>query len=244
MKIVAKTDVGFVRDNNQDCYTTGELDGGACFGIVCDGMGGAAEGALASNEAVRLIRERIVSGYFEGMSDLSIKSLLFSAVEYANRQIYKFSLSDEKYKGMGTTVVAALVNENSFYIVNAGDSRAYQLNPEQKAIAQITKDHSVVQKMIDDGEITPEEAVDHPKKNLITRAVGAEDSIKLDFSQEDYDRGDILLLCTDGLTNYISVDDILKTAVNETFYDFAGELVRNAKKNGGGDNITVVAISL
>lgn len=244
MRIVAKTDVGVIRDNNQDCYTTGELEGGACFGIVCDGMGGAAEGAFASNEAVRLIRERIISGYFDGMSDISLKSLLFSAIEYANRQIHNLSLSEKKYEGMGTTVVAAIVNDRFLYVANAGDSRAYQMNTEQNAIVQLTKDHSVVQKMIDDGEITPDEAVNHPKKNLITRAVGAEPDIRLDFCQEEYDHGDILLLCTDGLTNYIKKEEILQAAQSHPFYDFMGTLVDKAKNNGGGDNITIVAISM
>lgn len=244
MKIVAKTDVGFVRDNNQDCYTTGELEGGACFGIVCDGMGGASEGAFASNEAVRVIRERIINGYFDGISDISLKSLLFSAIEFANKHINTLSQSDEKYKGMGTTVVAAIITDSYLYIANAGDSRAYQLNIEQNDIIQLTKDHSIVQKMIDDGEITAEEAIGHPKRNLITRAVGADPTIRLDFCQEEYDHGDILILCTDGLTNYLQSEDILSIAKESRFFELAGRLVDSAKKNGGGDNITVVAISL
>ena len=238
MKIVAKTDKGLKRENNQDSYAAGELSGGAVFAVVCDGMGGAAEGALASSVAVKVIREKISAGYSSGMSDLSIKSLLVSAVENANKAVYDVSLSDPEYEGMGTTVVACIATDEFVYIVYAGDSRAYLIRNGEPV--QITRDHSVIQNMIENGEITPEEALDHPQKHVITRALGVDSKIKLDFCQEDFD-DEILLLCSDGLTNFISVSDIgeiLSAGIDD---DSVNKLVDKANTNGGGDNITVVA---
>lgn len=241
MKLVARTDVGLLRDNNQDSYAACELENGAVLAVVCDGMGGAAEGALASSEAVRVIKERICERYYDGMSDLSVKSLLVSAVENANNIIYDLSLTDKKYEGMGTTVVAAIATDSFVYIVHAGDSRAYMISEDR--ISQLTRDHSVVQKMIEDGEITPEEAVDHPRKHIITRALGVDSEIKTDFCQETFEDNDILILCSDGLTNYINTNDILELTGDRRYFNFADRLVNLANKNGGGDNITVVAVT-
>ena len=207
-------------------------------------MGGAAEGQLASGECVRIVRERIKSGYYDGMSDISIRSLLFTAVEYANKYIYQLSLTEKKYEGMGTTVVAAIVTGEFAYVVHAGDSRAYLINPPKGEIIQLTRDHSVVQRMVDDGQITAEEAKDHPKRNWITRAVGVDSEVRTDFCQEDVAPGDIILLCTDGLTNYVPVEDIVNLAENTPLEEYVGKLVETANNNGGRDNVTAVAISV
>ncbi|MCR5523110.1 MAG: Stp1/IreP family PP2C-type Ser/Thr phosphatase [Clostridia bacterium] len=244
MILVAKTDVGLQRENNQDSYSFGELRTGVCYAIVCDGMGGASEGAVASRECAGIIRERITGGYYEGMSDISIKALLLSAVENANKHIYSLSLSDEKYEGMGTTVVAAIITDEFVYVVHAGDSRAYLINPSTRGIIQLTRDHSVVQKMVEDGTITAEQAINHPKKHLITRAVGVDGYIKADFCQEDVSAGDIVLICTDGLTNYTSIEDLVLQAVDKSPEEYVGSLVNKAISNGGGDNITVVAVAV
>ncbi|MBR6702897.1 MAG: Stp1/IreP family PP2C-type Ser/Thr phosphatase [Clostridia bacterium] len=244
MILAAKTDMGRVRENNQDSYSLGELTNGACYAIICDGMGGASEGKLASGECVRIVRERIKSGYYEGMSDLSVKSLLFTAVEYANKYIFQLSQSDEKYRGMGTTIVAAVITADFVYAVHAGDSRAYLLNPQKGEIIQLTRDHSVVQRMVEDGTITAEEAVVHPKKNLITRAVGVDSEVRTDFCQEDLISGDIVLLCTDGLSNYVSVSDLVHLAQDYPVEEYVGKLIETAMNNGGRDNVTAVAVSV
>ncbi len=240
MKIVARTDVGLVRDNNQDSYVACELSDGAVFAVVCDGMGGAAEGALASSEAVKAIKGRVAERYYGGMSDISVKSLLVSAVEAANKCVYDLSLTDEKYEGMGTTVVAALIANSFVYIAHAGDSRAYKISDGE--INQLTRDHSVVQRMVEIGRITEQEAEYHPDKHIITRALGVDESIKVDFCQEPFEDGDLLILCSDGLTNYIEAEDILKLTGDGCYYDYADRLVNLANQNGGGDNITVVAV--
>lgn len=241
MKIVARTDKGVVRDNNQDSYTVCELSEGAVLAVVCDGMGGAAEGALASSEAVKVVRERVAERYLSDMSDLSVKSLLVSAVENANKHIYSLSKTDESYEGMGTTVVAVLIANSFLYIAHAGDSRAYKLSGGE--LVQLTRDHSVVQNMLENGEITAEEAVDHPSKHIITRALGVDDFIKVDFCQEPFDEDEVLILCSDGLTNYSTSDDILRLTSDGCYYKYADRLVNLANQNGGGDNVTVVCVA-
>lgn len=241
MKLVARTDVGLVRENNQDSYTVCELENGAALAIVCDGMGGAAEGQFASSQAVKVIKERISERYYSGMSDISLKSLMISSVESANKYIYDLSLSDSKYEGMGTTVVAAIADDSYVYIVHAGDSRAYKISNGN--IFRLTRDHSVVQRMLENGEITAEEAADHPSKHIITRAIGGDSEIKTDFCQENLYDEDVILLCTDGLSNFVSDEKIAEIMSNENFYGFADKLVSLANKNGGADNITVVALA-
>lgn len=242
MKIVARTDKGIVRENNQDSYTGGELVGGAGYAIVCDGMGGAAEGAFASSEAVKIIREKICSGYKNGMSDISVKALLVSALENANKHIYMLSLTDDKYSGMGTTAVAAIITEEFVYIAHVGDSRAYMIS-QGKAV-QLTRDHTVVQNMLENGEITPEEVADHPKKHIITRAIGVDSELAVDFCQEDFYDDSLLLLCTDGLSNYAKPEDIVELTGDGKYFRYADRLVNLALENGGGDNVTVVAVSM
>lgn len=241
MKIVARTDKGVIRDNNQDSYSVCELSNGAVLAVVCDGMGGAAEGALASSEAVKIINEFISERYIDDMRDLSIKSLLLSAIENANKHIYNLSKTNEEYEGMGTTSVVTLVANSFLYIAHAGDSRAYKVSNGE--LIQLTRDHSVVQNMIEKGEITAEEAVDHPSKHIITRALGVDDVIKVDFCQETFYDDDILILCSDGLTNFSTPEDILELTSDGCYYKYADRLVNLANQNGGGDNVTVVCVT-
>jgi protein phosphatase len=175
------------------------------------------------------------------MSDLSVKNLLISAVESANAVLYDMALKDESLSGMGTTVVAVLINADRLYAASAGDSRVYLVSDK---IEQVTTDHSLVQEMVNRGEITKEEASVHPKKNIITRALGIDGDIRVDFFQEEFNKEkDIVLLCSDGLTNFVSEDDILDTIKKCSRYEIASTLVNAANKNGGGDNVTVVALS-
>lgn len=242
MKIVAKTDIGLIRQQNQDSYAAGELPGGVVWAVVCDGMGGTAGGAVASSLAVKMISEKITSCYYDGMGDNSIRNMLVSVIENANICIYDMSIANEEFSGMGTTVVAAIIANRSIYIAHAGDSRAYRIS-HGGAMLQMTRDHSVVQSMLENGEITPDEAKEHPSKHIITRALGVDPDVRADFSQETMGDGDVVLMCTDGLTNYVSVEDIIRLTSDGQYYEFADRLVNLANKNGGGDNITVVAIA-
>ena len=176
MKISAKSDVGVVRQNNQDFCLAGEFPDGATWALVCDGMGGANGGNIASETAARTISEKLNFGYHEAMNDNSIKHLIVSSVEAAKATVFSRSKNDSTLSGMGTTVVLAIIKNDSLYIAHVGDSRIYIVTKD--SINQLTVDHSVVQLMIDRGEIRPEEAKDHPQKNVITRAIGVDAEIK------------------------------------------------------------------
>lgn len=241
MIISAKTDKGIVRENNQDYYLAGEFAGGVTWAVVCDGMGGAMGGNVASETAAKLIAEKLASGYHEGMNDNSVKLLITSVVESANARVYSKSKSDDSLLGMGTTVVLAVVNSDTMYLAHVGDSRIYVVSKDN--INQLTTDHSVVQMMVDRGEITREEAKDHPKKNVITRALGVEDNVRIDYDQQVYNEGEIILLCSDGLTNYVSDEDILRICNENDKYCLAEKLVEAANAGGGGDNVTVVTLT-
>lgn len=241
MKIVAKTDMGTIRNSNQDCYSIGELPGGVAWAVVCDGMGGALGGDVASSTAVKMISEKIASCYHAGMSSNSVRNLLISAIETTNACLYDMSLANESLTGMGTTVVAAIVTEKLACIAHAGDSRAYKVTHD--GMVQLTKDHSVVQALVENGQITQNEAKVHPRKNLITRALGVNESIDIDFCEEPISDDEAIIICTDGLTNYVEIDKIFKVTQSVDHYQYAERLVELANLHGGGDNITVVAIA-
>lgn len=241
MKIVAKTDRGHVRETNQDAYAVGEFSDEVVWAVVCDGMGGAAGGNIASALAVKVISDKINASYREKMRDMSIKNMLDSALTAANIEVYDMADAKPELHGMGTTVVCAIVRDNQAFIAHAGDSRAYALS--DGTINQITTDHSMVQDLLSQGKITDEQAANHPNKNIITRAVGVEKSIEIDFEQIDLDDNSTLLLCSDGLTNYVTNEEIVDLMSDGKHYAFADRLVQKANENGGGDNITVVVIS-
>lgn len=241
MKIVSKTDIGLVRHSNQDSYAAGEMPGGVAWAVVCDGMGGANGGNIASASAVKMISEMISSSYREGMNSNSIRTMLQSAIYSANVSIFDMAKSVESLSGMGTTVVAAVVSGSLIHVAHAGDSRAYLVS--DTGMVQITKDHSVVQSMLEDGRISPDEAKMHPRKNVITRALGVEESIEIDYNEVTLGEGERLLICTDGLTNYVEPGAMIETLKNYSFDEYPEQLIKAANDGGGGDNITVVVIS-
>ena len=240
MKIVAKTDKGRVRSSNQDAYAVGEFPDEVAWAIVCDGMGGAAGGNIASALAVKVISDKINASYRENMKPSSIKNMLDSALTAANMEVYDMADAKPELNGMGTTVVCAIVREGTAFIAHAGDSRAYVYDGRLK---QVTTDHSLVQSLIDRGEITKDEAEHHPNKNLITSAIGVDKSIEIDFDEIELDDEEVLILCTDGLSNYVTDDEMINEIQDGRYYAFADRLIKKANNNGGGDNVTVVAIA-
>ena len=241
MKIVAKTDIGLKRTSNQDSYAAGELPGSVAWAVVCDGMGGTNGGNLASSTAVKIISERISSSYRQGMSFTSIRNMFMSAIIAANVSVYEKAKENPELSGMGTTVVVAIVADERVYVAHAGDSRAYILSSGK--LHQLTKDHSFVQEMVDSGKLTPDEAREDPRKNLITRALGISEDLRIDFCEEEISENDVLLICTDGLTNYVEPEEIYELTDDGKFYEFAERLVNRANHNGGCDNVTVVTVS-
>lgn len=239
MKIFGQTNIGLVRSSNQDAFAVGEFESGTVWAVLCDGMGGASGGDIASKMAVEAISERIKDYYDDNMKTSSVANLLESAINFANIKIFDLAREDETLLGMGTTVVAAILRKNEVMISHAGDSRAYIINDE---IRQITTDHSIVQEMLDRGDITEDEAKHHPIKNYITRALGVKDIINVDFTSEDFNENDILLLCSDGLSNFVE-PEYLKETVITADPDICEKLIDTANTNGGRDNITVVIAS-
>ena len=174
------------------------------------------------------------------MDSDDLEKIIRNAISSANIELYDMSVGDAALSGMGTTVVVALVKNDKAVIAHVGDSRVYIIN---ETIKQLTRDHSVVQSLIESGKITPEDAKVHPRKNIITRALGAEEKVAVDSSVIDISDGDTLLLCTDGLNNYLDDTDILSVFTENDIADVPDRLVEMANNNGGGDNITVVTLT-
>lgn len=240
MQIFSKTDRGRVRTDNQDAYFAGKITDDAVFAVVCDGMGGANAGNVASELAVRHISEYVIRSYRDGMDMTDTVKTLKNAIVSANISLYDKAVNNAELAGMGTTAVAAFVKDGTAVIAHVGDSRIYLVNGE---IKQLTRDHSVVQSLIESGKITPEDAKVHPRKNVITRALGAEEDVAVDSDCLNLSNGDTLLLCSDGLTNFLDDKDILTVFQNNDISAVAERLVEEANKNGGGDNITVVTVT-
>lgn len=240
MQIFSKTDRGRVRTDNQDAYFAGKITDDAVFAVVCDGMGGANAGNVASELAVRHISEYVIRSYRDGMNMTDSEKTLKNAIVSANISLYDKAVNNAELAGMGTTAVAAFVKDGTAVIAHVGDSRIYLVNGE---IKQLTRDHSVVQSLIESGKITPEDAKVHPRKNVITRALGAEENVAVDSDCLNLSNGDTLLLCSDGLTNFLDDKDILKVFQNNDISAVAERLVEEANENGGGDNITVVTVT-
>lgn len=240
MKFACKTDIGQVRRTNQDSYAVGELPGGVAWAVVCDGMGGANGGNIASSTAVKTISEKIASSWRPGMGANSICNMLKSVVAAANVNVFDMAQSVESLVGMGTTVVVALIADGVAHLVHAGDSRAYHIT--EKGLTQITRDHSIVQSLVEQGRLTEEEAREHPRRNVITRALGVSDILEVDYNEVDLADNEGILLCTDGLSGYVEHADMEAAFQTIPFVECPEHLTRLANENGGGDNITVVAI--
>lgn len=237
MQIKGKTDIGLKRHSNQDAFFTETLEDGAALAVVCDGMGGANAGNVASETACKVISQYVLQSYRVGLDSFEVEKLLRNAIISANMEVYDMSLKTETLKGMGTTVVSAIVKDNTAVIAHVGDSRAYLAGESMKLL---TRDHSVVQSLIESGKITPEDAKVHPRKNVITRALGTEENVSVDCGEFEVAPNETLLLCTDGLSGYADENEIFNLLKSEAS---AEEIINLAKAGGGGDNITVVTIT-
>ncbi|WP_270476660.1 Stp1/IreP family PP2C-type Ser/Thr phosphatase [Faecalibacterium prausnitzii] len=241
MKLAGKTDVGRVRQENQDDYRAGELPGGAVWALVCDGMGGAKGGREASQGACNVIENFFQEQYAQcgaGQEEPFLKKALL----YANRFVFQKAAHEEALAGMGTTAVCALVRSGNVYLCHAGDSRAYLIRDGK--LTQLTHDHSYVQELVDCGTITEEEAEHHPQKNIITKALGVDYRLEPEFTAAKLKREDRLLLCTDGLTNMVPVEEMEKLLAQGTFYDLPDRLIEAANAHGGSDNITALLLAV
>lgn len=240
IRIFGKSDKGLVRLTNEDSFRIIELSAEAHLAVVCDGMGGENGGDVASSTAVERISEMVSANFYPDMNQNSIRDMLLTAIAAANAVIFSKSKEFEHLNGMGTTVIACMVVGNVSYIANAGDSRAYFLTNNE--IVQITKDHTMVQMYIEQGKITEEEAKVHPQRHYITRALGVNDKIDVDYCEMPLELGQKIIICTDGLTNYMDAQAILDAVKNNKPEHYTDILIDQAVNLGGADNITVVLI--
>lgn len=255
MKYCSKTDVGKKRENNEDRFVCERIADNAVILAVCDGMGGAKGGAVAASVAAESflaeikyqVGSRLDGGkLFFADPESEVAMLLDSAVANANYEVWSKAQDDKSLRGMGTTLTAALIFEDSLrvFTVNVGDSRVYRI--EENTVQRLTKDHSYVQHLADIGEITQKEADNHPDRNIITRALGISIRAEADIKEAEVNSGDMLLLCSDGLYGMLTDDEIHGVAafMGASLETKLEKLVSLANDAGGDDNITVVLAEL
>ena len=241
MRYWGLTDPGCVRQQNQDAFHMEQLDRNTLLCIVCDGMGGAKSGNIASSLAVDVFVQEVKRTWTSSMNQEKINQMLHSAVKLANFTVFDQAQQFEEFDGMGTTLVAVLLKNRHATVVHVGDSRAYRVNSE--GIWQMTRDHSLVQMMVERGELTQEMARTYPGKNFITRAIGTEPIVVCDISNLELSRGEFLLLCSDGLSNVLDDQEILFEIVHGmNREDCCQRLLEIAKNRGAPDNVTSVLI--
>ncbi len=239
MTFSGKTDIGLVRDSNQDSFGCKKLSPDVGFAVLCDGMGGHKGGKVAGQLAAFAAMNYIE----EYCSDFGIpenkEALLKEAVAKANGAVFSQSLKNEEYKGMGSTIVVLFVSGSTASVCNVGDSRLYLVRDGK--MTQITKDHSLVQELVDRGELSEEDAENHPLKNLITKAVGSPEKLDGDFLSFETEEDDVILMCSDGLSSYSDEEKISEIiSVYGATDECCDKLISLANENGGNDNVTVV----
>ncbi len=237
MKSYARTDIGSKRDMNQDYYYATEKNIGSFHNlyIVADGMGD----HLAGDKASKLCVESMIS-YITNTDMVTPVSIFSEAVAYANHEVFQASVSHADYSGMGTTVVAATIMNDTLYVANIGDSRLYLISDD---MVQITNDHSLVEEMVKRGDLTESQARIHPQKNIITRALGIDSQVQADYFEIQLKKHDKILLCSDGLTNMVEDYDIrylLKHSAS--LEESVDNLIDRANSAGGLDNITAILV--
>ena len=240
MRVLVKTDVGKARDLNEDSYYVPQEDDDLKLFIVADGMGGYNGGEIASSLAIKAAKNYIETNFISTPKDReSILELIKSSMQYANMVVYEKSKEQKELEGMGTTLEVCLIYNNKLYIGHIGDSRIYRLRGE--FFRKLTHDHSYVQKLVKDGTITQEEANHHPKKNMLMKALGCTAFVEPDITVKGFVKDDIVLICSDGLTNMVEEPEIYNILKNEGTLA-AEKLVEKANENGGYDNITAIVI--
>ncbi|MGD9567177.1 MAG: Stp1/IreP family PP2C-type Ser/Thr phosphatase [Sedimentibacter sp.] len=239
MRSYCETNKGLMRENNEDNLIVEETDKFNLY-AVADGMGGHKAGEVASSIAIETIREIFKKSSLD--ESFKAPSFIIASIEEANKKVREESLCKEECSGMGTTITMAVIdlNLNVAYIANVGDSRAYLIKNDE--IMQITEDHTYVHELMKDGKITLEEAKHHPKRNVITRAVGSEEYVQADIFEIELSHNDVILLCTDGLTTHLTDEKILSTIKEYGCSESVHRLIKLANDNGGTDNITIIIV--
>jgi len=241
MKTANWTDTGRVRLVNEDHAFVEASVSGFGFAVVADGMGGHLAGEVASQMATQYITDQVKERLRSGMGTEEIIDLLRTLVREANSKVYHHAHTSALYMGMGTTVVAAIADYSQVIVAHIGDSRAYVISGRN--IVQLTEDHSLVNELLKSGQINEEEALNHPRRNVLVRALGTDPEVDIDIICHSWQENDVLLLCTDGLTRLVSEEAIVETIRSDAaWHEKAGLLVEQALEAGGDDNITVVLL--
>lgn len=240
MQIFAKSDIGRERKLNEDSYYSSKPEDKLKLFILADGMGGYNGGEVASSLAVEAVRKYIEKNYSEEIKDdETLVRLLCEAEKYANNVVRRKSMDNKELAEMGTTLDTVLIKDNKMYVSHVGDSRIYRIR--KSYMRKISKDHSYVEKLVEDGKISKSEAQHHPKKNMLIKAIGTTDELEPDGYVKTFLKDDILLMCSDGLTNMIKEDEILGI-IKDDINTAVENLVEKANDNGGFDNITVIIV--
>ena len=242
MKVFAKTDIVKIRENNQDSFYIDEDDLKYKLYILADGMGGYAGGEIASSIAVNAVKTYIKNNLKKGeYSKEKFKQVIKEAIEYANMMVNEKAMEDEQISEMGTTLDVSIIYEDRIFVGHVGDSRVYRIRNE--IIRQLTNDHSYVEKLVRDGTITKEEAVNHPKKHMLIKVVGSKTFAEPDILEKKILKDDVILMCSDGLTNMVENKEIYNIIKSEN-ENVAETLVNQANRNGGYDNVTAIVIKI
>ena len=240
MEAFAKSDIGKARDMNQDYYYISTEKEEPQIFILADGMGGYKGGEVASCLATKTALSYIKTNFEKILKEKEeILKLIKSAMEYANMVVYEKSNQEKELEGMGTTLEVCLIYNNKIYIGHVGDSRIYRIRKE--FIRKLTHDHSYVEKLVKDGTITRQEALHHPKKNMLTKALGCTSFVEPDVTVKGFIKDDIILICSDGLTNMVEEEEIYKI-IREDYTLAPNRLIDKANENGGYDNVTAIVI--
>ena len=240
MKYVSETDIGLVREENQDIVRVEEYYGNI-LAVVCDGMGGERSGQDASRIAIDEVFSRFSSGFSPELDTISVRQLMTASISAANSIVYTTARMNYRSFGMGTTCVAVYVDDKYIYVANVGDSRAYYM--DSSGLHQITTDHTFVNMLLMQGKIGPEEDHTHPKRNMLTKAVGVERVVIPDFFRMKREKNFTILLCSDGLSGYCSDSEIYDVMSKTPLEEMSKALIDLAKSKGGRDNITLAVIT-
>ena len=237
------SDPGEIREQNQDAFAIVTFHHDQTLMVVCDGMGGAKSGNIASTLAVEVFVDEVRREIKPGLGPQSAGDVLKSALQLANKAVFEQAQLSEDFKGMGTTLVAALFLKNHAVLINVGDSRAYLFSTE--GVQLLTRDHSIVELMVQRGELTREQAKNYPGKNVITRAVGTEQTVEGDLYHQELKKDDCLLLCSDGLSNVMADQEMLFEVVHGVHKsDCCQRLLNIARTRGAPDNVTVTLAAI
>lgn len=240
MEAFAKSDIGKAREMNQDYYYISPSESKINLYVLADGMGGYKGGEVASKLATISVKNYIESNFDNLPKEKEeILNLIKSAMEYANMVVYERAKEDKELEAMGTTLEVCLIYNNRAYIGHVGDSRIYRIRKD--ILRKLTTDHSYVEKLVKDGTITKEQALNHPKKNMLTKALGCTPYVEADVAVKGFIKDDVMLICSDGLTNMVPEDEIYEI-IKEDYKEAPKRLIEKANENGGYDNITAIVI--